>query len=144
MRLPSPSALVFLLLVFASGCAVNKATAVRVSDLDLTRVKSIYVVQHGEDKYKVSGIIKDNLVKRGYQVTVGPEIQPPYAADAAVKFVDKWMWDMTTYMIELTITVRNPTNDFPALSGNSLHTSLTRKSPEAMVQEVLDNIFKTK
>jgi len=28
-------------------------------------------------------------------------------------------------------------------SGNSYHTSLTRKSPEEMVNEVLTNIFKT-
>lgn len=139
-----PPSLGLLLLIFACGCATNKATAIRVSEMDLAKIKTVYVVEHADDKYKVSGIIKDNLTKRGYQVTVGPEIPPPYATDAAVKYVDKWIWDLSVYMIELTITFRNPSNDFPALSGNSLHTSLTRKSPEAMVQEVLDNIFKTK
>lgn len=132
------------MLLSVSGCAVNQATASRIADMDMHAIKSIYVVQHADDKYKVAEIVRDNLTKRGYQVTVGDELQPPYPADAVVKYVDKWMWDITMYMIELTITVRNPSNDFPTLTGNSLHTSLTRKSPEAMVQEVLDNILKTK
>lgn len=134
---------VVLLLLGTSGCAVNQATASRIADMDMQAVKSIYVVQHPDDKYKVAELIRDNLTKRGYQVTMGAEMQPPYPADAVVKYLDKWMWDISMYMIELTITVRNPANDFPALTGNSLHTSLTRKSPEAMVQEVLDNIIKT-
>jgi len=51
------------------------------------------------------------------------------------------MWDITMYLLELTVTVRNPSNDFPMAVGNSLHTSLTRKSPEEMVDEVMTNIF---
>jgi len=136
--------LVPLGLIWLTGCAVNEATASRVSDMDLKAVKTIYLVESAEDKHKVAGIVKANLAKRGYQVTVGKEMKPPYPADAAVTYMDKWMWDLSMYMIELNITFRNPTTDFPALSGNSMHTSLTRKSPEAMVQEVLDNIFKTK
>jgi hypothetical protein len=132
------------LMLGLSGCAVNQATATRAADMDMKAIKTIYVVQHADDKYKVAELIRDDLTKRGYQVTVGNELQPPYPTDAVVKYIDKWMWDITVYMIELTITVRNPSNDFPTLNGHSLHTSLTRKSPQAMVQEVLDNIIKTK
>jgi hypothetical protein len=45
------------------------------------------------------------------------------------------------YLIELTVTLRNATNGFPLAVGNSFHTSLTRKSPEEMVDEVMSNIF---
>jgi hypothetical protein len=45
-------------------------------------------------------------------------------------------------MLELTIVVRDPVSDFPLASGNSLHTSLTRKSPKEMVEEVTTNIFR--
>lgn len=62
--------------------------------------------------------------------------------DAIATYVDKWMWDLTMYMIELTIVVRDPASDFPLATGNSLHTSLTRKSPKEMVDEVTSNIFK--
>ena len=57
-------------------------------------------------------------------------------------YVDKWMWDITMYLLELTVTIRDPQSDFPLATGNSLHTSLTRLSPPDMVKEVLDNIYK--
>jgi len=59
-----------------------------------------------------------------------------------VTYVDKWMWDITMYLLELTITIRDPQTDYPLANGNSYHTSLTRKSPPEMVDEVLGNIFK--
>ena len=52
------------------------------------------------------------------------------------------MWDITMYMLELTVTVRDPNSDFPLASGNSYHTSLSRLTPEEMVDEVISNIFK--
>ena len=44
-------------------------------------------------------------------------------------------------MIELTIFVRNPETEFPVAQGYSMHTSLTRKSPENMVKEVVANML---
>ncbi len=46
------------------------------------------------------------------------------------------------YLLELTITIRDPQTDYPMATGNSLHSSLTRKSPKEMVEEVMGNIFK--
>ena len=42
------------------------------------------------------------------------------------------------------VTVRSPANDFPLATGNSMHTSLTRKSPEEMTDEVVSNILAAK
>ena len=57
-------------------------------------------------------------------------------------YVDRWMWDITMYMLELTVHVRNPETNASLAVGNSYHTSLSRKSPVEMVEEVLNNIFK--
>lgn len=130
------------ILWFISGCAINKATASLTPGSSLSGVKSFYVVKLPEDKNGVDELIRKRLVAMGYSATVGPEKSPPYNADAVVTYVDKWMWDMTMYMIELTVTVRNPSSSFPMATGNSMHTSLSRKSPEEMVEEVLTNIFK--
>jgi hypothetical protein len=51
------------------------------------------------------------------------------------------MWDITIYLLELTVTFREPANLQPLAVGNSYHTSLTRKSPDEMVDEVLTNIL---
>ena len=125
-----------------SGCAVNRATAMVTPDADLSKVKTFYVVQLSSDTRGVEKLIRDNLIKRGFTATAGPELpQASYQADAVVTYLDKWFWDITMYMLELTITIRNPANNFPMATGNSFHTSLTRKSPEEMVDEVLTNIF---
>lgn len=127
-------------MVLMTGCATNHATATLSPGADLSKVKTAYVVKHDKDKYHVNEIIKSKLESKGYAVTTGPELPTPYAADISVTYVDKWMWDITMYMLELTINFRDPKSNFPIATGNSLHTSLTRKSPEEMVDEVLSNI----
>lgn len=127
--------------LWLSGCAVNRATASLGAGADLSKIKSVYVVKQPKDGRGIDELIKVSLEKKGFLVTRGPELQGPYHADVAVTYADKWMWDLTMYMIELTINLRDPNNNFPIAKGNSYHTSLTRKSPEAMVEEVLDNIF---
>jgi hypothetical protein len=126
-----------------SGCAVNRATATVTPGADLSTVKTLYVVQHPADKRGIQNLIRDDLVKRGLSATSGPELPEPPKVDAVVTYIDKWMWDMTMYMLELTITLRNPANNFPLAVGNSYHTSISRLSPEQMVDEVLTNIFKS-
>ena len=125
-----------------TGCAVNRATATITPGADITKVKSAYVVKQPKDERGIDDLIAVNLEKRGYVVTKGPELSKPYSADVAVTYVDKWMWDITMYMIELTVTLRDPQSGFPMAVGNSFHTSLTRKSPPEMVDEVIDNILK--
>jgi hypothetical protein len=81
-------------------------------------------------------------MKEGYTATAGPEKEKSsYQVDSVVTYVDRWVWDITLYLLELTITMRDATNDFPLAVGDSYHTSLTRKSPEEMVDEVITNIF---
>lgn len=140
--------LICLLLLVASltitaGCA-NRATGSLTAGTDLSKIKSFYIVQAPQDNRNTYALIKTNLEKRGYATTTGPEQKPPFQSDAVVTYVDKWMWDITMYMLELTITFRNPNTDYPIATGNSLHASLTRKSPEEMVDEVLTNIFNAK
>lgn len=129
---------VFALLLFSSGCAVNRATATVTPGMNFKDVKSFYVLKQPKDSRGLEKLISDNLVKRGFHSSHGSQ---PTQVDAVVTYVDKWMWDITMYLLELTITIRNPSNDFPMAVGNSLHTSLTRKSPAEMVDEVLTNIF---
>jgi hypothetical protein len=136
-----PQLLVLALLsLMTSGCAINRATASLTPGSDLSKTKSFYVVQIPEDTV-VHELIKTNLTKRGYSVSTGPVMQPPYKSDAVLTYVDKWQWDFSTFLMELTITIRNPATNYPMAVGNSFHSSLSRKPPEGMVDEVLTNIF---
>jgi hypothetical protein len=101
----------------------------------------MYVKKIPADDGGTNVLIADKLRTKGVTVTTGTD-SPPSGVDAVVTYIDKWMWDMTMYMLELTITIRDPKTDFPLATGNSYHTSLTRLSPKEMVNEVVDNIYK--
>lgn len=132
--------LVTVVFLISSGCAVNKATATIDPKTDLSKIKTLSVIPYESAAVEIAQLIERKLESMGYQVISGKNTQTE--VDAVVTFKDKWMWDITTYMIELTIVIREPKTEYPLATGNSFHTSLTRKSPEEMVEEVLNNIFK--
>jgi len=136
---PILATLALLALGCVSGC-INRATATLEPGTNLSTIKSYYVVHQPKDTHDLQNLIRDRLIKDGYSATAGPE-QSSYQADSVITYVDRWAWDITLYLIELTVTLRNATNGFPLALGNSFHTSLTRKSPEEMVDEVMTNIF---
>jgi hypothetical protein len=128
------------LAVMTTGCAVNRTSAMVDPATKFETLKSFHVKPHDKDERNVDKLIADNLRARGFKVSTGKE--PAGPVDAVVTYVDKWMWDITMYMLELTINIRDPKTDFPLATGNSYHTSLTRKAPPEMVDEVLGNIMK--
>lgn len=131
-----------VILLTSSGCA-NQASAKVTPGADLTKIERIYVERFEPDKRGINKLISTQLQKMGYKSTTGPETATPKDVNAIATYRDKWMWDITTYMWELTITLREPEDRFPLAVGHSLHGSLTRKSPEKMVEEVLTNIFES-
>lgn len=139
-RIPGLTALAAVVLL-ASGCAVNRATATLTPGADVGRVRTIYIEKEKGDDRAIDLIVKKNLERRGYAVTTGDAPKPDKPVDATLSYVDRWMWDITMYMLELTVTLRDPVTSFPMAVGNSFHTSLTRKSPEEMVDEVLGNML---
>jgi hypothetical protein len=128
------------LAVLTTGCAVNKASAIVDPSARLDTVKIVHVKKFEKDEHGIDKLIAANLRARGYAVSEGA--QPPVPVDATVTYIDKWFWDISMYMLELTINFRDPKTDYPLATGNSLHTSLARKAPPEMVDEVLTNILK--
>jgi len=134
------SAILGLVASLTTGCAVNRATSNVDPSTNLSALKTMYVKKNPNDDGN-NVLIADKLRSKGVIVTTGTEA-PPSSIDAVVTYVDKWMWDITMYMLELTITIRDPKTDFPMATGNSYHTSLTRLSDKEMVNEVVENIYK--
>jgi hypothetical protein len=132
---------VVAIVVTMSGCAVNRATANVDPSADLSTLKTMYVKKIPADSGGTNILIAEKLRTKGVDATTGAE-PPPANVDAVVTYADRWMWDITMYMLELTVTIRDPKTDFPLATGNSFHTSLTRLSPKEMVSEVIDNIYK--
>lgn len=125
----------------STGCAVNRATGSVDPSTNLSALKTMYVKKIPAEDGGTNELIAEKLRSKGVTVTTGTDT-PPGNIDAVVTYVDRWMWDITMYMLELTVTIRDPKTDFPMATGNSYHTSLTRLSPKEMVNEVVDNIYK--
>lgn len=124
-----------------SGCVTQLNSDVS-PEAKLQELNKIYVVHLPQDGRGVDKLIADRLSVMGKQATSGERSAMPADVDAVVTYQDKWMWDITMYMIELNVQVRRPDNDIALATGHSLRTSLARKSPAEMVAEVLNDIFK--
>ncbi|MCJ7558380.1 MAG: hypothetical protein MUP90_15915 [Gammaproteobacteria bacterium] len=123
------------------GCAINRDTANFDPNKDVVATDVFYVERFEPDQRHLNQTIADKISVRGYEVTAGETGQAPANTTVLVTYVDKWQWDITNYLIELTMTFRDPVSGAAIASGNSYHTSLSRLSPEEMIDEVLTNII---
>jgi len=124
-----------------SGCVTQLRSDVSTGT-DLSAVKKFYVARLPKDERGVEKLIADRLNLIGKQATSGERSAIPADAEALVTYQDKWMWDITMYMIELNVQIRKPGSEIAIATGHSLRTSLARKSPPEMVEEVLGDLFK--
>jgi len=131
---------VLVIIIFISGCATLSSSI--TPDTDLTKFKTYYVLRHDRDKRHIDKIIQSELAKLGISATSGLEASKPKKFDVLVTYEDRWMWDITNYMINLTITLLDAKNNVLLASGQSYRPSLERKEPAFMVKEILDSIFK--
>ncbi|MCX5877644.1 MAG: hypothetical protein NTY44_00835 [Deltaproteobacteria bacterium] len=129
----------FLALSLAA-CATLQAT--KAPSADLSTIKTVYVQKVEGDGYNVYQVIAARLNAMGFKATSGASADPPEPVDAIVTYVDRWMWDLTMYMIRLNIQVRDGKTRSILASGESYRPSLERRSAEEMVAETLDAIFK--
>ena len=126
-----------------AGCASTELVADIDPSADLSGLETFYVAKFGPDERGIEQIIAAELNKIGKQATAGASPTPPSPVDAVVTYQDKWMWDITMYMLELTIDLRDPETNYKLATGRSYRTSMARKKPEEMAAEVLGEIFGT-
>jgi hypothetical protein len=139
MKTGSSFVLILSVAALIVGCANLNSS--RAPGADLSKIKTIYVQKLAGEDWGADKLIVTALETRGYQASSGISATPPTPVDATLTYEDKWMWDMTMYMIRLTIQIRDPSSGAIIASAESYRPSLERKSPEFMVNEVLDAIF---
>jgi hypothetical protein len=135
-----------LLLALALGCGVacsyKHLYGETMRGVELRSKHRIHVLQHAQDKRNIDDMIADRLRRAGFEATSGPEGSPlPEGVAAVVTYEDHWMWDMSNYLIVLRIDFRDPDTNELLASGQSYRTSLDRKPPEYMVDEVLAKLL---
>lgn len=123
-------------------CACATVNSAKAPDADLKHLKTFYVARLPADERGIEKLISARLVAMGYQSTFGDAPVPPAPVDAVVTYQDRWMWDITMYMIKLDIQIHDGKSGAILANGEAMRPSLQRKSPEGMVEEVVGVIFK--
>ena len=131
-----------LFIALATGCA-SSLNADRDPLFQPSAVEKFYVVRQPKDQRGIEKLIAAELSLLGKTAVSGDTPSNPEHFDALVTYVDKWWWDITTYMMELQVKIHDPRTNYIIANGHSHRTSLVRKSPESMVKEVLNKIFST-
>lgn len=126
--------------IFLAGCA-NRIGATIDPSTKLSNLKTMVVKVSATDNTNTHMFIADSLRAKG--VTVSTDAKAVITNyDALVTYIENWKWDMSMYLLELTVTLRDPKTEKPLATGNAYHTSLTRRSPKEMSIEVVDAIYK--
>jgi hypothetical protein len=136
LGLPFVLAAVLLL----GGCATMSSH--QAPDANLNAVKTIYVVRLAADHRGVNRNLADALSELGYRATTGEAGAVPAEVDAVLTYQDKWMWDITMYLLELNVQLREPKTEIAMATARSYRPSLQRKSPQDMAREVVGELFK--
>ena len=126
--------------ILMSSCA--SISTKKAPSANLTNLNTFYVQRLPADERGIERVISDQLNLLGYKSTYGKLAAPSNPVDAIVTYRDKWMWDLTMYMIKLNLEIRDGEDMRVLASGESHRPSLVRKSPEEMAKEILVNILK--
>ncbi len=104
-----------------------------------------YVANHGSDSRGLERIIAEEIRVRGFEVTSGPSANHPASANFIVTYVDRWSWDMRTYLLEIKIEVRDAKTHLIVGSSRLYQDSLAAmgKSYDEIVREATKLIFDT-
>ena len=130
-----------LVIIIMAGCSKALIKSDSAPGTNLATFKTFYVQKSPPDERGLEVVIANKLNELGFQATSGVDATPADPVDAVVTYKDRWMWDFTMYMLEIDIELHDPDSNFVFASGNSYRTSLVRKPPEEMIDEVLRDIF---
>jgi hypothetical protein len=134
--------IVFLTVLTLSGCASMQST--QKPGADFTQLKSFYVQLHPGDDSEVGKAISDQLKLLGYKSTYGIAESPASAVDATLTYLDSWRWDVTMWLFQLNIQIRDAKTKELLASGTTTRPSLQRQRPEIMANEILRKVLDKK
>jgi len=143
LRLISIVAFSVLACIFSS-CSHDSTRQISpsFSQSKMSQMRSFYVRKDADDDYHLAEDIVAELNLMGYSAISGSAQSSPKRVDGVITYKDRWMWDMTMYMLSLDVQLREPGSDMILANTKTVRTSLVRRSQENMVRETLTKLFK--
>jgi len=133
--------LAFAFMVFTlTGCIANLESK-RPAGTDLSNLRTFYIQKLPEEGRGVERMLADRLSQMGYVASYGID-GPATPVDAIITYKDDWWWDLSWYLLQLDIQIRDPQTKLILATGHSKRTSLVRKSSDEIVEDVLNETLK--
>ncbi len=133
--------LVITFMAIGFTACVSNLESKKTPGADLSSLKTFYVQRPAGEGRGVERLITDRLIQMGLVASYGSD-GPATPVDAIVTYKDQWWWDLSWYMIQLDVQIRDAQTTMILANGQSIRSSLVRKSSDEMVDEVLTELFK--
>lgn len=123
------------------GCSTDQSGAV-MPGVRLTDLRRVLVECRPQDDAGLCELLARDLRGRGWAVeTSGSGESGRAQVDAVVSYEDRWMWDVSMYLLTLRLDVRDPRTNVLLATAHVYRTSLARSTPEEMVRRAVDSLF---
>ncbi|MES9981034.1 MAG: hypothetical protein ABW115_22495 [Candidatus Thiodiazotropha sp. 6PLUC6] len=136
-----PVSVILTLITLLNGCAIVSSSAKIVPNNDQTAIQNFYVIHQPQDKHNIDAEISELLREKGYKASNGPATKIASDADILVTYEDRWFWDLSNYLIQLNVEFRDVKTRYPIVAGETIRTSLARKTTKEMALETIDNML---
>lgn len=137
----SRTLLAVIFFVTATGCVTNREHARIEPGRDIQTSDVFFVERTDDERRDLGQLIADNLSARGMTAKLGNGGSMPHETTILVTYKDRWSWDITMFLIEMSITLRDPLTREAFAIGTSYHTSMSRLNPVEMVEEIISNLI---
>jgi len=96
------------------------------------------VLHQPKDERDLNRIIVSALQSRGFKIADYKDNNPTYV----VNYIDRWFWDMRTYLIDFRVDVRNKATGVLVATARSYQTSLAAmgKSYEGIIKLTVETL----
>jgi uncharacterized protein YceK len=126
-------------LLLCAGCSTVETHVETTTNL--RRFHHVFVRSASNDSNNVDQLIVLELQRLGYDAASGPRTMMPDNTQVVIAYDSEWDWDFRTYLIRLTLIVRDARSEAKLGESRVFHPGVTNKTPADLVRLVVDPLF---
>jgi hypothetical protein len=134
-------ALLPVLALLLAGCSSKVQIA---SGTHPGQLHHIFVEHLLSDGHNVDELIARELRRLGYDASAGAMTMMPDGTEAIIDYQPQWAFDLSTYIFELDLAVRDAKSGKEIAVSKVVRPSLTSTDPNEIVRRAIDKIFPPK
>ncbi len=138
--MPIRGAIIAITSALVVGCSAA-VTGYVVPGEQLEPDGSYFIVFTADDDHGLHELLRNELAAYRPNTTSGFADRMPDGTDYLVEYDAQWQWDITWYLLVLTVRVYDPATRLMIATASSTRTSGARTAPDKMVTEALAELF---